>query len=296
VTRLARFGSLALLALAPIGLGLGCSETTTTSVNPTPPAVLAPTAPDEAPTAPAPKDAGAAAGGAADASSGPAPSATTAITPVDLAALDPAPETAPAPSAPDGVTLTPVKYDELLSRIASNKAAKFTLVDVWATWCPPCLENFPHVVAMHDQYADQGLAVASLSFDDTTDPNAMKKARAFLQDKKAVFPNYVLDEPTDVAFEKFDMTTIPAVFLFGPDGKVITRYTWDDPNKQFTYEQVERDVVAMLQGKPAPGPEAAKPDARKDDAKAKAETKPEAAKAEAPAIDAPKAEEDSPRD
>jgi hypothetical protein len=119
------------------------------------------------------------------------------------------------------------------------------------------MENFPHVVAMHGQYADQGLAVASLSFDDATDPNALKKARAFLQDKKAVFPNYVLDEPQDVAFEKFDITTIPAVFLFGPDGKVIKRYTWDDPNAQFTYEQVERDVVAMLQGKPAPGPEAA---------------------------------------
>lgn len=256
MTCVARSRSLALLALA--GLGLGCNETTTTSVNQTPPPVLAPTAPDESPAAPAPKDPAASPAAADNSATAAAPA--QAVTPIDLAA---APTPQPAAPAAGEVTLTPVKYDELLARIAANKSAKFTLVDIWATWCPPCMENFPHVVQMNAKYADQGLAVASLSFDDATDPAALKKAKEFLEGKKAVFPNYVLDEPNDVAFEKFDLVAIPAVYLFGPDGKEMKRYTWDDPNNQFTYEQVERDVAAMLQGKPAPGAAAAKPDAPK---------------------------------
>ena len=48
------------------------------------------------------------------------------------------------------------------------------------------------------------------------------------------------------------MSAIPAVFLFGPDGKEVKRFTMDDPNNQFTYEQVEKDVAALLDGKPIP--------------------------------------------
>ena len=251
----------AVLALA--GLGLGCSETATTEIQPTPAPVLAPTAPDEPPTAPAPKDA----------ALPPAPVETSsvapAIQPIDLAAAE---ASVPATTDRDDVTLTPVKYDELMARLAADTEAKFTLVDVWATWCPPCMENFPHVVAMHSRFAGQGLAVASLSFDDVTDSTALKQAEQFLREKKAVFPNYVLDEPQDVAFEKFGMSVIPAVFLFGPDGKELKRYTWDDPNHQFTYDQVERDVAALLQGKPVPKDDGTKPDA----------PKPEATKADTP--------------
>jgi thiol-disulfide isomerase/thioredoxin len=230
-----------LLSLA--GLGPGCGDMASTEITPTPETVLAPTARDEAGTAPAAAE-----------SEDSTPDPTTAIKPVDLAAAG-----APDSADRDDVTLTPVKYDELLARIAEDTGAKLTLVDIWATWCPPCMENFPHVVAMHTKFAGQGLAVASLSFDDTTDPEALKQAEQFLKEKKATFPNYVLDEPQDVAFEKFGMSVIPAVFLFGPDGTELKRYTWDDPNNQFTYDQVERDVAALLQGKPVPSEAGAQP-------------------------------------
>ena len=50
-------------------------------------------------------------------------------------------------------------------------------------------------------------------------------------------------------FEKLKINAIPAVFVFGPDGKEVKRFTMDDPNNQFTYDEVEKAVVALLDGK-----------------------------------------------
>jgi thiol-disulfide isomerase/thioredoxin len=144
------------------------------------------------------------------------------------------------------VKLEKVKFDEFASRMA-NKDAKFTLVDVWATWCEPCKKNFPHVVEMHKKYAGKGLAVASLSFDDPAEAKQVHDAQEFLAQKKAVMANYLLDEAEGVGNEKLNINAIPAVFIFGPDGKELKRFTMDDPNNQFTYDEVEKVVVALLE-------------------------------------------------
>ena len=130
-----------------------------------------------------------------------------------------------------------------------NKKVKFTIVDAWSTTCGPCKENFPHVVEMHRKYASKGLAVISLSLDDPSDKAAVDEAEKFLKAKKAAFTNVLLDENFGDGFEKLNVNAIPAVFVFGPDGKEVKRFTMDDPNNQFTYEEVEKAVVALLDGK-----------------------------------------------
>lgn len=150
------------------------------------------------------------------------------------------------------VKLVPLKYDKFLSQVARNPRAKYTIVDAWATWCGPCKENFPHLVEMHARYAGKGLAVASISFDNPADSKAVAEATAFLKQVKAGFTNVLLDEEDGAAFELFDLNAIPAVFLYGPDGKEVRRFTMDNPDRQFTYEQVEKVVNLLLEGKPIP--------------------------------------------
>jgi len=145
------------------------------------------------------------------------------------------------------IKLESLKWTQFKERLAASKGAKFTLVDVWATTCGPCKENFPHLVEMHRKYAGKGLAVISLTLDDPTDAKAVAAAEKFLQEKKAVFTNVLLDENYGDGFDKLDINTIPAVFLFGPDGREMKRFTMDDPNHQFTYEQVEKEVIALLE-------------------------------------------------
>lgn len=158
---------------------------------------------------------------------------------------------APAKPGADGVTLTRVNWEGFRAKLAANPTkARYTLVDAWATNCGPCKENFPHLVEMHHKFAKKGLAVASLSLDDISDPKALEEALVFLKEKKATFPNYLMDEEFGIGFEKLDISAIPAVFLFGPDGKEVKRYTMEDASNQFTYEQVEKEVAALLAGKP----------------------------------------------
>ncbi len=145
-----------------------------------------------------------------------------------------------------GVSLQLLTWPEFQKHLASNKDAKWTLVDAWATTCGPCKENFPHLVEMHKKYGPKGLAVISLSLDDPTDEKAVAAAEKFLRETKATFTNILLNEDFGDGFDKLDINGIPAVFLFGPDGKEVKRFTMDDPNDQFTYEQVEQDLIKRL--------------------------------------------------
>ena len=55
---------------------------------------------------------------------------------------------------------------------------------------------------------------------------------------------------TASASRSSNINAIPAVFLYGPDGKEVKRFTLDDPNNQFTYERSRRPSQALLDGKP----------------------------------------------
>jgi thiol-disulfide isomerase/thioredoxin len=148
-------------------------------------------------------------------------------------------------SAGSDVKLERLTWNQLKQRLV-NPQAKYTIVDAWSTTCGPCKENFPHVVAMHQKYSPRGLAIISLSLDDPTDKAAVAEAERFLKEKKAVFSNVLLDENFGDGFDKLNINTIPAVFIFGPDGKEVRRFTMDDPNNQFTYDDVEKAVAELL--------------------------------------------------
>jgi len=146
------------------------------------------------------------------------------------------------------VKLERLNWSQLQKRLA-NPNVKYTIVDAWSTTCGPCKENFPHVVEMHKKYAPKGLAVISLSLDDPTDKAAVAESERFLKEKKASFTNILLDESFGDGFDKLNINGIPAVFIFGPDGKEVKRFTMDDPNNQFTYDEVEKAVAHLLDAK-----------------------------------------------
>ena len=95
------------------------------------------------------------------------------------------------------------------------------------------------------------------------DHTAVAEAERFLREKKAAFTNVLLDENFGDGFDKLNINAIPAVFIFGPDGKEVKRFTMDDPNHQFEYSDVEQAVVALLEGKPLPKDDGAKPAEKK---------------------------------
>jgi thiol-disulfide isomerase/thioredoxin len=52
---------------------------------------------------------------------------------------------------------------------------KVMVVDLWATWCPPCRRGIPHYMKLQQELGSQGVAVVGISMDDPTDPTGVKE-------------------------------------------------------------------------------------------------------------------------
>lgn len=151
------------------------------------------------------------------------------------------------------IGLTPVTFEEWQRELASMEG-EIVVVDLWATWCAPCIERFPKMVEMSDRYADRGVRFVSLSLDDRDDDSTVSQVRQFLRESDVShMANYLMDEIIPDAFEKLDLLGIPAVFVYDGDGNLRYRLTGDDPRNQFTEEDVKDAVEELLRERDGPG-------------------------------------------
>jgi cytochrome c biogenesis protein CcmG/thiol:disulfide interchange protein DsbE len=113
--------------------------------------------------------------------------------------------------AVDGPTLDGGTFDLQAQR------GRWVLVNFFATWCIPCLEEHPELAAFDDAHADAGDAtVVSVLFDD--DP---AKARATFEERGGDWPVVIDDEgAVSVAY---GVARVPESFLVAPDGTVVQR-------------------------------------------------------------------------
>jgi len=153
------------------------------------------------------------------------------------------------------VTPEPVTFEAWKGELESMKGS-IVVIDLWATWCAPCIERFPKMVEMNDAYAGRGVRFVALSLDDRDDRNTMPKVTRFLTSSDASrMTNYLMDEIIPDAFEKLDLLGIPAVHVYDGAGELRYELTGDDPNNQFTDEDVERAIEELLREREAPAAE-----------------------------------------
>ena len=119
---------------------------------------------------------------------------------------------------------------------------RVVLVDFWATWCPPCIELFPHAVDLHRRLADRGLAVVSVSLDDPGNKEAVLK---FLVGKGARFNNFVSQYGSGTeSFEVFDVGSLPCCKLYDREGKL--RRSFSSVNSPIDPDEIDRAVEELL--------------------------------------------------
>lgn len=64
-------------------------------------------------------------------------------------------------------------------RNISEWRGKILVVNFWATWCPPCREEIPELIAMQRQYADQGLQIVGIAIEDQDTVSAFAQKNQF---------------------------------------------------------------------------------------------------------------------
>ena len=97
--------------------------------------------------------------------------------------------------------------------VLSDLRGRPVLVNFWATWCIPCREEFPLMVAAYEEHRDSGLEILGVVHDDTADG-----ARSFASDLGAHWP--MLFDGDDVAWEDYLGVGMPTSFFIDSDGVV----------------------------------------------------------------------------
>lgn len=92
---------------------------------------------------------------------------------------------------------------------------KVVVMNVWATWCPPCRVEIPALQALHEETAPDGdVVVLGLA----TDVAGQRVVEPFLADRSVTYPNGLLDSGTRRALG--GITHTPTTYVIGPDGVV----------------------------------------------------------------------------
>jgi thiol-disulfide isomerase/thioredoxin len=165
------------------------------------------------------------------------------------------PEGAPHSATKAQVRLQLLDWDGIQRLLASHRG-KVIVLDCWSTSCEPCIREFPNLVALSHKHSRDNLACVSLSFDYEgigRPEDQHSRVLAFLTEQKATFDNVLSRLESDALYQKLEIPSIPAVFVFDRDGRLHRRF--DNRHAAmnggpFTYEQVSA-VVEELLGEPA---------------------------------------------
>ena len=90
------------------------------------------------------------------------------------------------------------------------------LVSLWALWCRPCLEEMPHLDALHEEFKDAGLQVLAVSQDS---PRSQNKVKSFVRSRDYGFR--VLLDPNGDLTRSFKTKVIPYTVIVDSDGEIV---------------------------------------------------------------------------
>ena len=120
---------------------------------------------------------------------------------------------------------------------------KVLVLDFWATYCPPCRDEVPHLIALQRRYGEQGLHVVGLNVGGAED---RPKVPEFIEEFGI---QYALGYPDSQMSELFfaDTSAIPQTYVYDRKGRLAKRFVGFDEKIS---AELERVVQAALEEKP----------------------------------------------
>ncbi len=104
----------------------------------------------------------------------------------------------------------------------------YTIIDVWGTYCKPCIEAMPEMKKVYDEYKDKGINVMGMvvdvqNADRSPQMEAIKNARIIVEKQNADFTHLLIPKNLLYSFMT-DIQFIPTQFLVDSQGNIVSDY------------------------------------------------------------------------
>jgi thiol-disulfide isomerase/thioredoxin len=113
---------------------------------------------------------------------------------------------------------------------------KVTVVDLWATWCGPCLEEIPTYNQLYDAFKGQDVAIVGIAVDSPRRDIPSKVRQLGIK-----YPVLIGDDQALQAFGR--VQAFPTVFVMSKEGKIYKHYVGTVPKKR---ETIKQDIEHLL--------------------------------------------------
>lgn len=111
---------------------------------------------------------------------------------------------------------------EGIKELKSNNSEKLRLINIWATWCAPCIIEYPELVLLQRMYGNRAFEFVSISADNM---DSIDKVHEFLQSKHSSVENYIFNSDDKYALiEAVDPDwsgALPYTLLIDPAGEIV---------------------------------------------------------------------------
>jgi peroxiredoxin len=121
---------------------------------------------------------------------------------------------------------------------------KVTIVNFWATWCPPCRKEMPALNAFYRQYHARGLEMIGLSDDRPHDRSEVAKVMQSFS-----YPAAMLDDAKADGFG--EPNALPVTYVVDQNGIIRAKFSPDE--KPLTEKSLSAEVIPLMGGNHTPG-------------------------------------------
>lgn len=150
----------------------------------------------------------------------------------------PAPEPPGARGLPDGTMAPSLELPRINgdTAVLAEYRGRPVIVNIWATWCPPCVREMPALQRVYERYRDEGLEVLAVAVDDLPgerqpDGRIEGLVSRFADEYGLTFP--VAIDPTGGTERRFGTEYLPTTVLIDRDGRIrgteVGGRAWDEP-------------------------------------------------------------------